>query len=73
MSLKATVLYHPKLYTAAVNTYSSVPNRRVGWNKHVGGNMVPNIIIMLDGINMLVGICIFENEIDMLDGMSFKI
>ena len=38
-----------------INT-SSVPNRHVGLNKHVGGNMEPNLIIMLDGINMLVGI-----------------
>ena len=29
--------------------------------------MQPNLIIMLDGINMLVGICISENEIGMLD------
>ena len=52
--------------------YSSVPNRSVGWNKHVGRSMVPNSIIMLDGINMLVGICIFENEVGMLDARNLQ-
>ena len=36
--------------------YSSVPNKRVGWNKHVGGKFSRNIINVLDGINVLVGI-----------------
>ena len=52
--------------------YSSVPNRSVGWNKHVGRSMVPNSIIMLDGINMLVGIRIFENEVGMLDARNLQ-
>ena len=36
--------------------YSSVPNKRVGWNKHVGGKIMRKLINMLDGINVLVGI-----------------
>ena len=35
---------------------SGVPNKRVGWNKHVGGKFLRNVINVLDGINMLVGI-----------------
>ena len=38
-------------------SYSSVPNKHVGWNKHVGGKILVNLIAnLLDGINMLVGI-----------------
>ena len=36
--------------------YSGVPNKRVGWNKHVGGKIPRYLINMLDGINVLVGI-----------------
>ena len=59
-------------YNKVSHFYSSVPNRSVGWNKHVGRSMVPNSIIMLDGINMLVGICIFENEVGMLDARNLQ-
>ena len=37
------------------NPVLSVPIKRVGWNKHVGGKNVGNSINMLDGINVLVG------------------
>ena len=52
--------------------YSSVLNRRVGWKKHVGGNMVPNIIIMLDGINMLVGIFLKMKQTCWMEGIRCK-
>ena len=35
--------------------YSGVPNKRVGWNKHVGGKISQKLINMLFLINMLVG------------------
>ena len=37
--------------------YSRVPNRRVGWNKGVGGKIAGNLINKLDGIKELVGNC----------------
>ena len=37
--------------------YSRVPNRRVGWNKRVGGKIAGNLINKLDGIKELVGNC----------------
>ena len=33
--------------------YSRVPNRRVGWNKSVGGAKKQNSINVLDGIDLL--------------------
>ena len=39
------------------NNYSRVPNRRVGWNKRVGGKIAGNLINKLDGIKELVGNC----------------
>ena len=39
------------------NHYSRVPNRRVGWNKGVGGKIAGNLINKLDGIKELVGNC----------------
>ena len=36
--------------------YSSVPNKRVGWNKRVGRKIYENLINVLDGISVLVGI-----------------
>ena len=38
-------------------SYSRVPNRRVGWNKRVGGKIAGNLINKLDGIKELVGNC----------------
>ena len=38
------------------NKYSSVPNKRVGWNKRVGRKIYENLINVLDGISVLVGI-----------------
>ena len=38
-------------------TYSEVPNRRVGWNKGVGGKIAGNLINKLGGIKELVGNC----------------
>ena len=35
--------------------YSSVPNKRVRWNKRVGRKKSQNLINMFDGINVLVG------------------
>ena len=40
-----------------VFVYSRVPNRRVGWNKRVGGKIPGNLINKLDGIKELVGNC----------------
>ena len=37
--------------------YSRVPNRRVGWNKGVGGKIAGNLINKLDGIKELVENC----------------
>ena len=37
--------------------YSRVSNRRVGWNKGVGGKIAGNLINKLDGIKELVGNC----------------
>ena len=37
------------------NPVLSVPIKRVGWNKHVGGKIIRKLINMLDGINVLVG------------------
>ena len=34
-------------------TYSRLPNRRVGWNKGVGGKIAGNLINKLDGIHLL--------------------
>ena len=34
--------------------YSSVPNRRTGWNKHIGRKKSQDLINLLDGIHMLV-------------------
>ena len=39
--------------TLKIITYSRVPNRRVGWNKSVGGAKQQNSTNVLDGINML--------------------
>ena len=38
-----------------VLVYSGVPNKRVGWNKHVGGKIFQKLINVLFLINMLVG------------------
>ena len=38
-----------------VGGYSGVPNKRVGWNKHVGGKISQKLINMLFLINMLEG------------------
>ena len=35
--------------------YSSVPNKRPGWNKRIGRGKSYNLINVLDGINVLVG------------------
>ena len=35
--------------------YSSVPNKRVGWNKHDGRKKLQNLINVLDGINVMEG------------------
>ncbi len=35
--------------------YSSVPNKRVGWNKCDGRKNITYLINVLDGINMMVG------------------
>ena len=43
--------------TLIENGYSRVPNRRVGWNKRVGGKIAGNLINKLDGIKELVGNC----------------
>ena len=40
-----------------MTAYSRVPNRRVGWNKRVGGKIAGNLINKLDGIKELVGNC----------------
>ena len=40
-----------------MQSYSRVPNRRVGWNKRVGGKIAGNLINKLDGIKELVGNC----------------
>ena len=37
------------------NLYSGVPNKRVGWNKHVGWKFSQKLINVLFLINMLVG------------------
>ena len=37
---------------AILGKYSSVPNKRVGWNKSVGGKIMGKLLNMLDGINM---------------------
>ena len=36
-------------------SYSSVPNKRPGWNKRIGRGKSYNLINVLDGINVLVG------------------
>ena len=36
-------------------SYSGVPNKRVGWNKHVGRKFSQKLINVLFLINMLVG------------------
>ena len=51
------MFYYMKLKTnLSIRKYSSVPNKRVGWNNHVGRKINTKLINVLDGINMLVGI-----------------
>ena len=38
-----------------IPNYSRLLNKRVGWNKHVGGKKLGNTINVVVGINMLVG------------------
>ena len=38
-----------------VKGYSSVPNKSVGWNNHVGEKIMSKLINLLDGINVLIG------------------
>ena len=37
-------------------SYSSVPNKCVWWNKHIGGKIPENLVNVLDGITVMVGI-----------------
>ena len=43
------------LSTKNLSEYSRVPNKRVGGNKHAGGNIFQNLINMQGGINMQEG------------------
>ena len=45
----------PNLKIRIIIAYSDVPNKRVGWNKHVGWKFSQKLINVLFLINMLVG------------------
>ena len=47
-------------------TYSRVLNKHVGLNKHIGGKILENQIIVLVRINMLVGFRVLDSLIKVL-------
>ena len=49
-------------------SYSSVPNKCVWWNKHIGGKIPENLVNVMDGITVMVGI--FGNPINKLNWKS---
>ena len=54
--LKFKVWYHFDPQSLVfLRGYSGVPNKRVGWNKHVGGKISQKLINVWFLINMLVG------------------
>ena len=46
--------------------YSRVLNKHVGLNKSIGRKIMEKQIIVLVGINMLVGLCVFDSLIKVL-------
>ena len=43
------------MWTKIVYYYSRVPNKRVGWNKRVGGKILEKVINVQVGINVQEG------------------